>query len=242
MANDPPRDITRLSSPDPATSDGNSSVQVHFDSLSNRGRSIGIASRSSSVRPSPSRAVESSLARQATANSISSLFSSQSSSQPPQNDRVLPEDLLRDLIAVTESSGNAFSGVVHGVKRPRDGEATDEPLPKRDKLTEELDRMVMSQPAQAPITVSSGSSALSASATAAQAPPANGAPTSGPGNPVVAPWTRGTLAIRTPRRPPPGMGNGAAMPLGSLQETLEPGHPADDESDHPSDGSDGQKT
>ncbi|KAK3307007.1 uncharacterized protein B0T15DRAFT_510329 [Chaetomium strumarium] len=236
MAKDSPRDMQRLSSPDPATSEGNSSVQVHLDSASNR------QSRSSSVRRSPSRAVEPSLARQATANSISSLFSSPPSSQLSQSDRVPAEDVLRDLIAATEASGDALRGVVHGVKRPRDSEAADEPLPKRDKLTEELDRMSTSQSPRAPIAVSSESSA-SSSARTSHANSANGAPTASPGDALVTQWTPGTLAFRASRRRPPGMGNnGTATSLGGPRERAEPGHSTDGESNHPSDGSDCQGT
>jgi hypothetical protein len=126
------------------------------------------------------------------------------------------------------------------VKRPRDSEATDEPLPKRDKLTEELDRMSMSPSAHAPIAVSSESPALSAARTT-HANSANGVPTVGPGDPLVAQWTPRTLAIIARGRRLPGLDNGTTMPLGGLQESLEPGHSTDDESNHPSDGSDGQE-
>ncbi|KAK4134254.1 hypothetical protein BT67DRAFT_313085 [Trichocladium antarcticum] len=99
-----------------------------------------------SPSPPPSRARGPSLARQATANSLATFLSSQSSSQASQNDRATAEDLLRDLIVVTESSSNAASNPPHGVKRPHDDDAAGEPIPKRDKLGEELDQMSASHP------------------------------------------------------------------------------------------------
>ncbi|KAK4109851.1 hypothetical protein N656DRAFT_800436 [Canariomyces notabilis] len=162
MANDLPKDLPRISSPDRATSEANSSTRVHLDARSNRDRSIVARYRSPSRRPSPSRIPEQSLARQATANSLSPFYSSQSSSsQPSQNDRAPAEDVLRDLvIAVTEPGGNSSSDVLfHGIKRPHDDEVADEPLAKRDRLGEELDELAASHREASSTTVSPASPA-----------------------------------------------------------------------------------
>ncbi|KAK4039098.1 hypothetical protein C8A01DRAFT_47371 [Parachaetomium inaequale] len=236
MTNSSPRDISGLSSPDPAASEGNSSVQVNVDSLSQRGRSIGRRSRSPSARPSPSRAPEQSLARQATANSLSSFLSSQPSSQPSQNDRPPPEDLLRDLIEITESSSDAISGALQGVKRPHDDETADEPLAKRDKLGEELERMFAAHPSSVLITVSSGSSAYSASAATARPTTANDAPTTTPSDPRGTRGLSNTLPIRIPRRRLPPLGNGTTMSRSGIPEASEPESSGDDDSEHSSYG------
>jgi hypothetical protein len=199
MANDLPKDLPRISSPDRATSEANSSTRVHLDARSNRyaggpsryltdfltrtlrDRSIAARSRSPSRRPSPSRIPEQSLARQATANSLSPFYSSQSSSsQPSQNDRAPAEDVLRDLvIAVTEPGGNSSSDVLfHGIKRPHDDEVADEPLAKRDRLGEELDELAASHREASSTTVSPASPATLSWVNANQARPSPHEPAS----------------------------------------------------------------
>ncbi|KAK4156536.1 hypothetical protein C8A00DRAFT_12552 [Chaetomidium leptoderma] len=208
-----------------------------------RGRSIGSRSRSPSARLSPSRAREPSLARQATANSLSSFLSSQQpSSQPAQNDQPDPEDMLRDLIDATQSSSDAISAALHGVKRPHDDEATDEPLAKRDKLGEELERMSASHPTRvsntAPFSSSEvstlGTTTYSSTTTTNGAPPAtSGIPTANRGGPAQ-------LPIRTLRRRLPHRGNGTFMSRSGIPEASEPGSSSDGESERAFDGQGGQ--
>ncbi|KAL2175631.1 uncharacterized protein P884DRAFT_45421 [Thermothelomyces heterothallicus CBS 202.75] len=218
-----PRDMSGLSSPDAALSEGHSSVQVNLDMSSQRGRSsIGGRSRSSSVRPSPSRGPERSLTRQATSNSASSFVSSQSSSQPSPGDPTPPEDVLRGLVVVSsEPASAAASAALHGVKRPHDDETADEPLAKRDRLGEELERMsalhpsaVPPAPAPAPApALSAGSSAFSTSTTIAHPAPANGA--------------AAILPIRPGRQRLPRLGNGTAISRNRIPEESEPPSPSD---------------
>ncbi|KAK0629734.1 hypothetical protein B0T17DRAFT_506258 [Bombardia bombarda] len=134
-----------LPSPDGATSDANSSIQVHLDTSSHRGGlSTAVTPRSPSRHPSPSRTPEPSLGRQVAENSLSSFLSSQQQSQSSsssQHERPSAEDLLRDLISPIDSSRNALTDPTHGLKRPHDGESAGEPLPKRDRLEEELEQM-----------------------------------------------------------------------------------------------------
>lgn len=167
---------------------------------------------------SPSRAPEPSLARQATANSLVTFLSSQSSSQTSQNDRAPPEDLLRDLIAVTESSNNATSAALHGVKRPHDGQAADEPLAKRDKLGEELDKLFASHPVHASSMGSSVSMVSSASVNTTYHRTTNGGSTPNPSESTVTPGTRNALPIRTTTLRPQPPSNGGMQPGGGRPE------------------------
>ncbi|KAK4126131.1 hypothetical protein N657DRAFT_568213 [Parathielavia appendiculata] len=234
MANGLPRGISGLPSPDPAASEGNSSVQVNLDSASNHGEGIGRRSRSPSMRRSSSRGQ--SLARQATANSLSSFLSSQPSSQPSQTERAPPEDLLRDLIDATESSSVAISGCLHGVKRPHDDETADEPLAKRDKLGEELERMSAAHLAAVSTLVAPASSAFPAAAARPYAPPANGSPLPDHGDPTVGMGTRGRLPIRPSGRRPQHPSNGTHLSRNSIPEGHEQASHCDDESERSSDG------
>ncbi|KXX77920.1 hypothetical protein MMYC01_205921 [Madurella mycetomatis] len=204
MANQLPKGIPPVSSPDAAASEANSSVQVNLDASSNRHRS-------------PSRTPEPSLARRATANSLSSFLSSQppsqSSSQPGQSDRAPVEDVLRDLIAVTGLRSDAVNDVLHGVKRPHDGEAADEPVAKRDRLSEELARMAASHNRCSSPTATSTCSTTSAASNAPPAPGPHDAPVTGSVSQPVALATRSTLPVRNVGRPRP----------------VEPATPSDDE-------------
>lgn len=118
----------------------------HQDSFSRwplpcRGLSTSRTQRSRSRRRSPSRNPDSEPITRPAANSQSQSQSSCFSSQPAHED--LPqEDVLIDLIATTEASRTAVDGLLHGLKRPHDGESTAEPSPKRDKLGEELEQMM----------------------------------------------------------------------------------------------------
>ncbi|KAK0715730.1 hypothetical protein B0H67DRAFT_554198 [Lasiosphaeris hirsuta] len=121
MSGDPPH-LARLSSPDAAQSEANSSVQVHLDAEGNRAGGPP-ASRSASRRRSPPG-------------------HSQSSTASSQQERPSAEDMLRDLIVTTDSSNNAIGdALLQSLKRTHDGDSPDEPRPKRDKLEEELDRL-----------------------------------------------------------------------------------------------------
>ncbi|KAK3353099.1 hypothetical protein B0T25DRAFT_568331 [Lasiosphaeria hispida] len=120
MAGEPPH-LARLSSPDAAHSEANSSVQVHLDAESNRAV-VPPASRSASRRRSPPG-------------------HSQSSVASLHQERPAAEDMLRDLIVITDSSNNAISDALQSLKRTHDGDSPDEPRPKRDRLEEELDRI-----------------------------------------------------------------------------------------------------
>ncbi|KAK4193750.1 hypothetical protein QBC35DRAFT_446092 [Podospora australis] len=159
MTNDPRLPFPRISTPEPAGSDANSSVQVQLDTHSHRGPSD---------RPSPLRTLEQHASRHVANVSQSSNVaylspesSSQSSSQNAAAGPPAPaEDILVDLIVTpTEPSGSAehFSTVLEklvlaGQKRPRDEIREDdednallgEPLAKRDKLGEELEQMIAS--------------------------------------------------------------------------------------------------
>ncbi|KAL2167133.1 hypothetical protein VTG60DRAFT_1652 [Thermothelomyces hinnuleus] len=227
-----PRDTSGLSSPDAAASEGHSSVQVNLDILSQRGRSIGGRSRSSSVRPSPSRGPERSLTRQATSNSVSSFVSSQSSSQPSQGDPTPAEDVLRGLLVESsEPASAATSAALHGVKRPHDDETADEPLAKRDRLGEELERMFALHPSAVPAApvLSAGSSTFLTSATVAHPAPANGAAaTRLPPHPTaVGRSSAGTLPIRPGRQRLPRLGNGTTISRNRIPEESEPSSPSD---------------
>jgi hypothetical protein len=173
------------------------------------------------------------LARQATANSLSSYLSSQPSSQPSQNDQPPPEDLLRGLIDATEPTDDAANSLLHGVKRPHDDEATDEPLAKRDKLGEELERMSAAHPAPASIAVASGSPTLSTRTPTPSAVPINAATAPGPGEPTVTLGTRGRLPVR---RRPPHLSIGTPISRSAIPEGNEKTGSSDDESGHSSDG------
>ena len=175
---------------------------------------------------SPSRAPEPSLARQATANSLATFLSSQSSSQ---NDRPPAEDLLRDLIAVTESSSNATSNAAHGVKRPHDDEAADEPLPKRDKLGEELDQMFASHPTHASIMEPSVSMAPSASANTPYPQTTDATSTPNPSESTVTLGTLNTLPIRATARRLRRLGNGTGTPHGRPSEHRGPASSSSDD-------------
>ena len=195
------------------------------------GRSVVRRSRSPSVRrASPSRGHEQSLTRRATPTSVSSLVSSQSSSQLPQGDRAAPEDVLRGLIEASELSDAAIRGVLHGVKRPHDDESADEPSAKRDKLGEELERMSASYQSAVPTSASSaGSSTFLTSVTAAHPRPlANGASNTGLPRPSVGGGTSGALPIRPQGRRPPRLGNGTTMSRSGIPEVSEPPSPSDD--------------
>ncbi|KAL2023410.1 hypothetical protein VTK56DRAFT_2767 [Thermocarpiscus australiensis] len=206
MANDLPQNIPRLPSPEPATSEGNSSIQVHLDASSNRARSTRPPSRS------PSRAPEPSLTRRATAGSLSSFLSSQPSSQPSQTDPAPAEDVLRDLITVTELSSNAMVDILHGMKRPHDDEVADGPPAKRDKLGEELEEMSASCPAHVPIPTPPVSSVSSASVNTPYPSTTHGAPTNDLTGQTVIMGARSTLPVRTSRRQLPQLGNGTSPP------------------------------
>ncbi|KAK4103603.1 hypothetical protein N658DRAFT_281147 [Parathielavia hyrcaniae] len=210
MAIGVPQSLSGLLSPDPTASEGNSSVQVNLDSASNRGGSIGLRSRSPSMRPSPSRGQ--SLARQATANSLSSLISSQPSSQPSQNERAPPEEVLRDLIDVTELSRDAILGSLRGVKRAHDDEETaDEPLAKRDKLGEELEGMSAAPLAPVSTFVATASSAFPTATAGSYPPAANGSPLPGHGDPTAGGGARGRLPIRPSERRHQRLSNGTGI-------------------------------
>ncbi|KAK3990055.1 hypothetical protein QBC44DRAFT_369376 [Cladorrhinum sp. PSN332] len=136
--------IPRLSSPDPTGSEANISVQVQLDSYSNMDQSATTPSRAASRRPSPSRSFDllSSLGRQPVMSSQPSQLSVAdpsfySSRGAPQ--AIHQEDLLMGLISGTEP-------LTHGQKRPREAESDDEPLPKRDRLEEELEALAATHP------------------------------------------------------------------------------------------------
>jgi hypothetical protein len=136
----------------------------------------------------------------------------------------------------SDSISDAISGTAHGVKRPHDDEPADEPLAKRDRLGEELDRLFAEHPAQVSNTMPSSSSALSTWATTASAPLANGTPTTAPGDPAITTGTRGTFPIRASRRRPFQLVNGTTMSRNGIPEASEPATSVGDESDHSSSG------
>lgn len=68
-------------------------------------------------------------------------MNSQSSGFSSVHEHLPQEDVLIDLITATESSRNSLDELLHGLKRPHDGESTGEPSPKRDRLGEELEQM-----------------------------------------------------------------------------------------------------
>lgn len=195
-----------------------------------RGRSRGRRSRSPSTRCSPSRASEPSLARQATTHPLPSFLSPRPSPQPSSGDCPPHEDYLRDLIPVTGFSIDAVRGGQHGVKRPHDDEATDEPQAKRDKLGEELERM--SAPPSAPVAVMAASPSPAVSASAL--PTMNGSQIVVPGDRPLVSRIRDALPIRHPAQRPPRLGSGTAMSRNGIPEALEP--PLDHETDHSADG------
>ncbi len=187
-----------------------------------RGRSTGRRSRS------PSRASDPSLARQETTLSLPPFLSPRPSPQPPH------EDYLWDLISVTGSSADTDRGSQHGVKRPRDDETVDEPLAKRDKLCEELERM--SAPGSAPFSAmaASPSPAVSASANGS----ANGTQLTVPGDQPLTSRARDAFPHRHPVRPL-RLGSGTVMSRNGIPEALEPpvgrpetDHSADDRGTH----------
>lgn len=155
MSSDRLRNLSRLASPEAAQSEANSSVQVHLDLASNRGRSGALqsGSRPTSRGPSLSRTPEPLSGRQTTSNSQSSYTSA-------QLERPNAEDVLIDLITPTELRSNPFfaDGVhAHGVKRALsydDGDGDSEPddghLTKRDRrdtpedMLDELEQMAAS--------------------------------------------------------------------------------------------------
>ncbi|KAH6635289.1 hypothetical protein B0J18DRAFT_43084 [Chaetomium sp. MPI-SDFR-AT-0129] len=245
MANDSPRDIPWVSSPDPTASEGNSSVQVNFDSLSQRGRSVDRRSPSSSIRPSPSRGgPEHSLARQATANSLTTFLASQPSSQPSQGDQPppSPEDVLRDLIDIPESTGDVIRSFLHGVKRPHndddDDDMADEPQPKRDKLGEELESMSGPNYSLSSIVVSSGSSPFSFLAASTPTVPTRTVPTSDAG--PSTPPTRTTLPLRPPRRRPLHLTNRTDVLQDGVSMGFGPSHSGHDEAEDEDDQEGGE--
>ncbi|KAH6856551.1 hypothetical protein B0I37DRAFT_412469 [Chaetomium sp. MPI-CAGE-AT-0009] len=128
-------------------------------------------------------------------------------------------------------NNDAISNVLQGVKRPHDDETTDEPVAKRDKLGEELDRMFASNPSPIPTAVSSGSSAFSISAATAYPAPTNGPSTSRPSDPTSPGRTRTMLPIRAARRRLPRVGNGTAMSRTGIPEASEPSSSSDNDSD-----------
>lgn len=205
-----------------------------------RGRSVDRRSPSSSIRPSPSRGVpEHSLARQATANSLSTFLASQPSSQPSQGDQPppSPEDLLRDLIDIPESTGDVIRSFLHGVKRPHnnddDDDMADEPQPKRDKLGEELESM--SGPSYLPSSIVVSSGSLAFSLLAASAPTV---PTSDPG--PSTPTTRSTLPLRPPRRRPLHSANRTDGLQGGVSGGFGPPRSGHDEAEDEDDQEDGE--
>lgn len=70
-------------------------------------------------------------------------MNSQSSGFSSVHEHLPQEDVLIDLITATEPGRNSVDELLHGLKRPHDGESTGEPSPKRDKLGEELEQMVV---------------------------------------------------------------------------------------------------
>jgi hypothetical protein len=141
-----------------------------------------------------------------------------------------PEDLLRGLIDATDPDNDTISNVLQGVKRPHDDETADEPMAKRDKLGEELDRMFALNPSPISTTTSSGSAAFSISAATAYPTPTDGPSTGGPSDPIAPSRTRGTLPIRARRRLP-RVGNGTPMSRSGIPETSEPASSSDDDSE-----------
>ncbi|AEO55246.1 hypothetical protein MYCTH_40310, partial [Thermothelomyces thermophilus ATCC 42464] len=148
-----------------------------------------------------------------------------------------PEDVLRGLVVV---SSEPASAALHGVKRPHDDETADEPLAKRDRLGEELERMfalhpsaVPPAPAPAPALSAGSSSAFSTSATVAHpATPANGAAaTRLPPHPTAVGRSAGTLPIRPGRQRLPRLGNGTAISRNRIPEESEPPSPSDGNSE-----------
>lgn len=125
--------------------------------------------------------------------------------------------MLRDLIAATEPEGGAASSALHGVKRPHDDEGADEPLAKRDRLGEELERMAASSTPTGSLstTVPSTSIDTSPSPTLVDAPIDNHA------DQPAAAGTRDALPVRARRRrsPQPREGTEAPRhgPSGNLQ-------------------------
>lgn len=226
MGGEPPQNILGVSVP------ASSSLTTF------RGTSVGRRSRSPSMRPSPSRALESSLARQATTNALSSFLSVRPSPQSSQNDRPPAEDLLRDLIAVTEAADDVVNGAPHGVKRQHDDETGDEPFPKRDKLGEELERMSATLPAPAPPTIIPEPSARSAITATTNDPAANFSSSVGLDVPELTLGPQGTLPIRARRRGLPGLDSGTGAPLDGLTESHGPVSSGGDGSDRSSDAPD----
>jgi hypothetical protein len=141
---------------------------------------------------------------------MSTFLSSQPSSQKPHDDQAPAEDVLRDLIAVTDSSSNHDNDFSHGVKRRHEDEAGEEPLAKRDRLVEELELMLSSPPAQTAIRGFPGSSSASASTSAVDGPRAHGIQAARRSDPTVNRRSQDALAIRRLERRLPEMTNGTS--------------------------------
>ncbi|EAQ88028.1 predicted protein [Chaetomium globosum CBS 148.51] len=142
-----------------------------------------------------------------------------------------PEDLLRGLIEDTDLNNDTTNNALQGLKRPHDDETADEPLAKRDKLGEELDRLFALNPSPVSATASSGSATFSISAAAAYPSPIDGPSIGGPPGPTVPSRTRGTLPIRAARRRLPRVGNGTVMSRSGIPETSEPASSSDNDSE-----------
>ncbi|KAK4227849.1 hypothetical protein QBC38DRAFT_443329 [Podospora fimiseda] len=124
--------IPRPSSPDPTGSEANTSVQVQVDYYSNMDQSAATPSRAASRRPSPLRSLD-----------LLSILGQQAIPEPSPTSHpgalTHQEDLLMGLISTSEP-------LAHGQKRPREAESDDEPLPKRDRLEEELEALAATHP------------------------------------------------------------------------------------------------
>ncbi|KAK4251557.1 hypothetical protein C7999DRAFT_27974 [Corynascus novoguineensis] len=221
MTDNSPREVSRLSSPDPAytyldAADTDNSKRTE------RSEALPIAISPPRITFARSRAVV-----DAPSNIHFGVF-------PPQGERAPPEDVLRGLIEANELSDAAIRAVLHGVKRPHDDEPADEPSAKRDKLGEELERMSASYQSAVPTSASSaGSSTVLSSVTAAHPPPlANGASNAGLPRPSVGGETSGALPIRPQGRRPPRLGNGTTMSRSGIPEVSEPPSPSDENSKH----------
>ncbi len=138
-----------------------------------------------------------------------------------------------DLIVPTSSGNDATKEALHGVKRSRDDETTDEPHAKRDKLGEELDQMCAVHPSPASSTVVS---TLSSSRAPPYISPANGPQNTSTGGSTAGLATGGALPLRIPgQRPSPRVG-GIAGFRGGIPEASEPASSSSDETEHLADG------
>ncbi len=137
-----------------------------------------------------------------------------------------------DLIVPTSSSNDTTKKTLHGVKRPRDDETTDEPDAKRDKLGEELDLMCADNPGPASTAVASTSSTSKAPAYVSSA---NGPRNIGSGGSAAGLATGGALPLRIPRhRPSPRVGTTRSR--GELSEASEPASSSGNETKLSTDG------